>query len=157
MTSSFVPDSFALPLRLEHPQFHLRPLCIRDVVKDYDAVMSSVEHLHTQIPPEVFHGVWPDPAMTIEDDLADLGWHQVEFKNRTSFTYTVMKPDESQCLGCVYIFPPRFTDAEAEVFLWVRKSELETELDSILFSAVQNWLKTAWPFASVSYPFRATN
>lgn len=152
--SPFVPDEFTVPTRLEGEGFHLRPLVVGDVVKDYDAVMTSVEHLHKHIPPDVFHAVWPSPDMTIEDDLADLGWHQVEFKNRTSFTYTVMNSDESQCLGCVYIFPARFTDADAEVFLWVRKTAFDRGLDEVLFDAVKQWLKDHWPFKHVSFPFR---
>ncbi len=151
---TFVPDYFSVPTVLETTSFRLRPLGIRDVVKDYDAVMTSVEHLQKHIPPEVFHGVWPSPTMTMDDDLADLGWHQVEFKNRTSFTYTVMNLAETQCLGCVYIFPPRFTDADAEVFLWVRKSEFDRGLDSILFETVKLWMKSAWPFKKVAFPFR---
>ncbi len=151
---TFVPDDFSVPTILETQSFRLRPLMISDVVKDYDAVMTSVEHLHKQIPPEVFAAVWPSLTMTIEDDLADLGWHQVEFKNRTSFTYTVMNLEETLCLGCVYIFPPRFTDADAEVFLWVRKSELDRGLDEVLFSAVKQWIKSVWPFENVGFPFR---
>ena len=150
----FVPEGFTAPTRLDAHAFHLRPLVISDVVKDYDAVMTSVEHLHKQIPADVFHEVWLSPSMTIEDDLADLGWHQVEFRNRTSFTYTVMNSDESQCLGCVYVLPPRFTDADAEVFLWVRKSEFDRGLDRIVFDAVRQWMKDAWPFKNVGFPFR---
>ena len=41
----FVPPDFVVPLRLEHPNFVLRPLLITDVVKDYDAVMTSVAEL----------------------------------------------------------------------------------------------------------------
>ena len=132
----------------------LRPLGIRDVEKDYEAVMSSVEHLQAHIAPEVFGHVWPSLEMTLEDDLADLGWHQVEFKQRSSFTYTVLSPDANRCLGCVYILPPRFTDAGAEVFLWVRKSAYDEGLDSVLFEAVRAWLKNVWPFTNVAIPGR---
>ena len=43
--SALVPEDFIVPLRLETPEFVLRPLLIADVVKDYDAVMSSVDRL----------------------------------------------------------------------------------------------------------------
>ena len=42
-----VPDDFDVSEVLEHPRFRLRMLSVNDLVKDYDAVMSSVEHLRT--------------------------------------------------------------------------------------------------------------
>ncbi len=149
-----VPDNFVVPTTLKTESFKLRPLGIRDVEKDYEAVMSSVEHLQAHISPEVFGHVWPSPTMTKDDDLADLGWHQVEFQMRSSFTYTVLSLDEQLCLGCVYILPPRFTDAEAEVFLWVRKSAYDEGLDTVLFQAIKTWLKSTWPFQKVAFPGR---
>ena len=149
-----VADDVEIPLRLIHERFIMRPLMMKDVEQDYEAVMSSIDHLHVQIPPEVFGDVWPSPTMSLEDDLADLGWHQVEFKMRSSFTYTVLDPSGTRCLGCVYIFPSRFTDAEAEVFLWVRASELANGLDSILFATVKQWMASTWPFKKIAYPFR---
>jgi hypothetical protein len=38
----------AIPLLLEHDRFRLRPITVEDVDKDYDAVMSSREHLWRQ-------------------------------------------------------------------------------------------------------------
>ncbi len=37
----FVPTDFVVPLRVQDPDFTIRPLLISDVVKDYDAVMTS--------------------------------------------------------------------------------------------------------------------
>lgn len=37
---------FKVPETLETDRFHLRMLTVNDVVKDYDAVMSSKQHLH---------------------------------------------------------------------------------------------------------------
>ncbi len=52
-------------------------LTINDLVKDYDAVMSSVEHIRSSfnLDPEES---WPE-GLTLEEDLIDLGWHQREF------------------------------------------------------------------------------
>ena len=43
--SPLVPDGFSIPSSLVTEEFRLRMLTVNDVVKDYDAVMSSVEHL----------------------------------------------------------------------------------------------------------------
>ena len=147
----FVPRDFQVQEKLETERFGLRMLSVNDVVKDFDAVMTSVEHLRG-----VFglRSTWPSPELTLEQDLIDLGWHQKEFQRRRSFAYTVMNPSESQCLGCVYIVPTRKRGYDAEVYLWVRQSELKKGLDAVLFDAVKGWVKTVWPFENVAYPGR---
>lgn len=88
MNDPLVPEGFDVPVGFETERFVLRPLTIHDVVKDYDAMVSrGGEHAN----------------LTLEQNLIDLGWHQVEFQRRSSFTYTVMSTDSTRCLGCVYI------------------------------------------------------
>jgi hypothetical protein len=99
-----VAPDFEIPQVLETDKFRLRMLTVNDVVKDYDAVMTSVDHLKGVFGP---HSNWPSKELTFEQDLIDLGWHQKEFQRRTSFAYTVMNLKESKCLGCVYIAPLR--------------------------------------------------
>jgi len=147
----FVSHDFEVPEKLETEKVLLRMLTVNDVVKDYDAVMTSVEHLQGVFGPG---STWPSPDLTFEQDLIDLGWHQKEFQRRTSFAYTVMDPTESQCLGCVYIDPSRKKGYDAEVNLWVRKSEFDKGLDPILFDAVKQWMKDKWPFSNVAFPGR---
>ncbi|GAC1344460.1 MAG: hypothetical protein NVSMB27_05480 [Ktedonobacteraceae bacterium] len=151
MSKSFVPDSFKVPEKLETDKFRLRMLTVNDVVKDYDAVMTSIDHLQG-----VFgmRSRWPSKELTLEQDLIDLGWHQKEFQRRTSFAYTVMNLDESQCLGCVYFFPSQNEEVDAEIYLWVRQSEFEKGLDPILFDTVRNWITKEWPFKNVLNPGR---
>jgi hypothetical protein len=147
--SSFVADDFVVPATLETTEFRLRMLTINDLVKDYDAVMSSVEHLKS---------VWPDSGwpegLTLEEDLIDLGWHQKEFMNRTSFAYTLVTLDEATIIGCVYIEPSRAEIYDAEVYLWVRASELGGGLDARLFDSVKDWLTKDWPFLNPAFPGR---
>jgi hypothetical protein len=146
----FVPSDFNVPAKLETEKFLLRMLTVNDVVKDYDAVMTSVARLKQVFRP---NGKWPT-GLTFEQDLIDLGWHHREFQRRSSFAYTVMSPTESECLGCVYINPTRKREYDAAVFLWVRDSAFEKGLDPILFDAVKKWLASEWPFGSVAYPGR---
>ena len=143
-----VPIEFAVPPLLETPEFRLRMLTVNDVVKDYDAVMTSAQHLRA-----VFGGAWPE-GLTLEQNLVDLGWHQKEFQTRRSFAYTVVSPDESRVLGCVYINPSRKPAYDAEVGLWARASELSSGLEDRLFDAVRHWLEISWPFTRVAYPGR---
>jgi hypothetical protein len=52
----FVPKDFEIPAGFETPDFRVRMLAISDVVKDYDAVMTSVERLQKVFSPT---GRWP--------------------------------------------------------------------------------------------------
>jgi hypothetical protein len=145
----FVPADFAVPEKLETDGFRLRMLTVNDVVKDYDAVMSSVEHCKTVWP----GGKWPE-GLTLEQNLIDLGWHQKEFQTRRSFAYTVVRPSESMVLGCVYIEPTRRTGHDAVVYLWARQSELAGGLEERLYAAVKDWISTDWPFKTPAFPGR---
>jgi hypothetical protein len=147
----FVPAEFNVPESLVHGKFILRMLTVNDVVKDYDAVMTSVDHLRGVFGPQ---SKWPSPELSLEQDLIDLGWHQKEFQRRSSFAYTVMNPSESECLGCIYIVPTRKRGYDAATYLWVRKSEFDKGLDPVLFAAVKKWIKGKWPFGTVAYPGR---
>ncbi len=147
----FVPDSVVVPSGLETGDFRIRMLTIHDVVKDYDAVMTSIDHLKGVFGP---NDSWPSPELTLEEDLIDLGWHQKEFELESSFAYTVMSLDESRCLGCLYVDPPRKEGYDAEVILWVRQSEVANGLDEKLFSTVQQWLAKEWWFKTVAFPGR---
>lgn len=148
----FVDNSFSIPQQLETDRMRLRMLKVTDVVKDFDAVMSSVEHLQSN---KTFgpQQKWPI-GLTLEQNLIDLGWHQKEFQRRSSFAYTVMNLDESECLGCVYIEPSSNVNYEAMVFLWVRQSQVEQGLDAHLFESVKSWMLAEWPFKSIAYPGR---
>ncbi|MFC2031218.1 GNAT family N-acetyltransferase [Chloroflexota bacterium] len=146
-----VPPDFEVPQVLETSKFRLRMLTVHDVVKDYDAVMTSVDHLQGVFGPD---DEWPE-GLTLEENLIDMGWHHKEFLIRSSFAYTVVTPDESQILGCVYVDPTDKAGYDAEVFMWVRKSELDKGLDQDLLEAVKNWIDEKWPFKKVAYPGRA--
>ncbi len=147
----FLPRDFEVPTLVETDRFRIRPLTIHDVVKDYDAVMTSVEHLREALP---LWG-WPPDDLTLEQDLIDLGWHQKEFQLRSSFDYAVMSLDVRRLLGCVYVDPPtKKAGFDAEVYLWVRADELETGLEEALEDAVRRWVSEEWPFEEVIYPGR---
>lgn len=143
---SFVPADFWAPETLETEGFRLRMLSVNDLVKDYDAVMSSKAHLQ-----KVWRTKWPE-GLTLEQNLVDLGWHQKEFQKRSSFAYTVVAPDESRVLGCVYIYPTSKKGFDAEVYYWARQDQLDSELEAELGSALKQWFADTWPFDRVAFP-----
>ena len=42
-----VPKTFKVPIILSSDEFILKPLTVTNLIKDYDAVMISVEHLNS--------------------------------------------------------------------------------------------------------------
>ncbi|MCK5177525.1 MAG: GNAT family N-acetyltransferase [Candidatus Aenigmarchaeota archaeon] len=154
MTKKFIPIDFKIPEILETDRFRLRMLRVNDVDKDYDAVMTSMEHLQKTKPFGPTYK-WPTKDLTFEQDLIDLGWHQKEFQQKSSFAFTVMNLDETECLGCMYIYPSDNPNYDAIIMMWVRQSEIANGLDEILFSTVKKWIKDKWSFNKVAYPGRA--
>ncbi len=145
----FVPTDFTIPEKLETEEFRLRMLTVSDVVKDYDAVMTSMDHCKTIWP----GGKWPE-GLTLEQNLIDLGWHHKEFQVRRSFAYTVVMPSEARVLGCVYIEPTHKQGYDAVAYLWARQSELAGGVETRLHAAVKDWIATEWPFKAVGFPGR---
>jgi hypothetical protein len=139
-----VPDGFTIPVGPANERFRLRMLSVDDVVKDFEAICERVDRDGSSKPPFV---------STVTENLIDLGWHQREFELRRSFAYTVVTPDESRVLGCVYINPSQTHDAR--VWMWVRRSAWEEGLDPILEAAVHDWLAREWPFQRIDWGDRA--
>jgi hypothetical protein len=145
----FVPEAFEVPTVLETADYRLRMLTVGDVVKDFDAVVRSAAHIQQLGPPGMR---WPT-GLTLEQNLIDLGWHQKEFQNRTSFAFTVVELDESRVVGCVYVNPTRKEGYDAEVFVWTRPPEQVSFVDETrLRAVVRSWLEQAWPFENPVFP-----
>ena len=145
----FIPESFTIPEWLDAGSFQLVPIGREYAAMDFEAITKSAEHLT---------GVlgrydWPGEITFLEDSLALVG-HEWEFEHRTGFVYTVLNPTGDAVIGCVYVYPSRLDDYDAEVVLWVTKSAYDDGLDSLLFQRVDQWLHEQWPFEKVIYPGR---
>ncbi len=144
---AFIPDSFDIPAVIEHKRFRMRALTIHDAFRDYDAVMSSREHLWQRF--GVTWG-WPAEGLGIEQNIIDLGWHQKEFQRRSSFAYTIVNHDETRTLGCVYIDPPMLDGTDADIWFWARQSELAHGLEDEIERFLRQWLRDVWLFSSIT-------
>lgn len=147
MTTKIVPESFQVPEQLVHPKFIARKLCASDTYLDYIAVMSSIDLIR-----KTRGGSWPSPDLSFEEDMIDLAWHQREFEHRSSFAYTVMNPDETECLGCFYLYPAGYRseadkEADVDVSFWVTQNAYKHGLYDELYKAIKEWLKAEWPFS----------
>ena len=64
-----VPKTFKVTVIFSSDEFILKPLTASNLIKDYDAVMSSVDHLNGLIDTEYN---WP-VSLTIEENFVDFG------------------------------------------------------------------------------------
>jgi len=155
---SFSDPAQHVPAGLNTDEFILRPIMAADAARDHEAVMETRADLRVWE-----QSSWPDDAFTVEanrEDLADLERRHAE---RRAFTYTVLDPDGTDCLGCVYIFPTTATfltratvtpivehavwaEVDAVVYFWVRKSRISSGLDFRLLEALRSWLAEEWAF-----------
>lgn len=151
----------SVPSGLRTREFILRPLRVTDAELDFDALTASREALL------VFSGgCWPTGDFSLTDNVADLKRHEREHHEGSAFTFTVMNPQETRCLGSVYIHPLRFIlrhlteewdeldwhgihDSEPVAHFWVRP-ELEN-LDRRLLVILVDWLKHTWRFEHFSF------
>lgn len=135
----------------------LRPLLSSDAQLDFDAVIESREFLR-----KWEQSTWPADDFTVEANREDLLKHERQHVDGEAFTYTVMNLDQTDCLGCVYVLPPdakmftgahvtaigadNWSDCDATVFFWVRKSRLAEGLDRALLDALLAWFEREWSF-----------
>ena len=143
-----VPKNFKVPEIYSSEEFIFKPLTVSNLIKDYDAVVSSVEHLTGLMDAE---NKWPD-GLSIEENLIDLGWHQREFTLRHSFAYTVLSPKNEDYLGCCYIYPSDKLNFDAQAFFWIRQSRLADGLEKRLGIIFEEWLHSEWPFKKINIP-----
>jgi hypothetical protein len=129
-----------------------------DVELDYEAVMSSAEMLRRWSQSD-----WPVDDFTLAQDLIDLQLHEREHTERKAFTFTVLNPHGTVCLGCVYIQPLRPEEIPlcreatyaADVGFWVRASELTGALDEHLLATLRDWFQAEWAFDRIAFTVAA--
>ena len=152
-SAGFVPADFDPPRELVLPAMHLVPLGVEHNESDHAAWTSSVAHIRAT--PGFESAEWPPiEGMSLDANRGDLAEHARDFVERTGFTFTVLRPGTNEVIGCVYIYPAKNDEHDAQVRSWVRADV--AELDARLHASVSTWLADRWPFDRVLYADRAT-
>lgn len=144
-----VPASFRVPTLAEGKGFKLVPLGPPLVKIDYDAYMSSIEHLQKTFTRST---AWPHPGITAAEAMVDMETEQARFAQRQSFAYAVLTPDGTRERGCVYVQPSPVAGYDAVVRMWVTKADYDAGFEPELYAWVIQWLARDWPFTKVAYP-----
>ena len=140
--TTFLSNDFVVPLKLIQPTFCPRPLTAKYAEKDFDAAVESQERLR-----RFSHHLWLCPGFALAENRNDLQKHEAEFNARVAFAFTIIVPDESKILGCLYIYPNQ--TEYAMCVIWLRDSALH--LSTVILPDVRAWVAGAWQFSTVRF------
>jgi hypothetical protein len=152
---SILESDRPVPTGLRTDEFVVRPITADDAERDYAALMETREHLRLWE-----QSTWPADDFTVEANREDLVGLERRHAEHRAFTYTVVDPDDTEALGCVYVFPTSATfltkatvtpldgdtwaDVEAVVYFWARLSRMEQGMDGRLLAALRAWFRDEW-------------
>lgn len=162
MSLQLHPKEHAIPSMLRTDQFIFRPLLETDVELDYQAVIASREFLL-----KVSQGNWPKEGFTLEENRQDLIRHERLHQLGEEFTFTIMNPLESECLGCIYLqaLQPRlasFLPDEDPILkgiklyamrahFWLAPGARADNLELPVLKSLATWLTKNWRFSQVVF------
>ena len=69
---------------------------------DHAALLGSMDYLRMWS-----DSAWPADDFTVEENRAELSWHDEEHDARVAFTYSVQNAEQNRALGCLYLRPLR--------------------------------------------------
>ena len=148
-----LPPGFDPPTRLTHEDLVARAITRADLHDDVRGINASIELIQT-----TRGGGWPTEPVTEEFNFVDLVWHELEFREATSFAYAVYDVDGGY-LGCCYLYPMgRRTELSAEllnhdvdVSWWVTPDAYEDGYYQKLYRALVHWVAEEFPFRAPYY------
>lgn len=159
---SFTDPNKPVPSELRTDEFKLRPITADDAALDYEAVMNTRESLRLWE-----QSTWPEDHFTVGDNRQDLTDMEERHNAHRAFSYTVLDPSDTECLGCVYVFPHNATflekstvvalgddmwaQTDAVVYFWVRRSGMESSMDARLLESLRAWFRDEWQMSNVVF------
>ena len=148
-----LPSGFLAPTRLTYEDLVARAITRADLRDDVRGINASIELIQA-----TRGGAWPAGPVTEEFNFVDLVWHELEFREGTSFTYAVYDADGGY-LGCCYLYPmggrTELTQErlgyDVDVSWWVTPDAYERGHYEKLYRALRHWLAEEVPFAAPYY------
>lgn len=152
----------SVPTSLATDEFVLRPITTADAARDHAAVMETRTDLRVWE-----QSSWPAEDFTVEANRDDLVGLERRHAEGRAFTFTVVDPADTECLGCVYVFAPTasflaqaavtplarevWLEQDAVVYFWVRATRAATGMDERLLAALRPWFRDEWRTARTVY------
>jgi hypothetical protein len=145
-----VPAGYAAPTELSYEDLVARAITRADLDDDVRGINASLALIRS-----TRGGPWPGEPVTAEGNYVDLVWHELEFRDATSFTYVVRHVDGGY-VGCAYLYPMGTRTPLSEALLahdvdvswWVTPTAHARGDYDTLYRALCHWLAEAFPFAA---------
>lgn len=143
-----LPDGFTPPAKLMHDDIMATAITRADLREDVRGINASIDLIR-----KTRGGGWPNEVVAEAFNYVDLVWHELEFREGTSFTYVVRDADQTY-LGCCYLYPlGRRTELTEQLFRydvdvswWVTPAAYEQGYYTKVYDALINWLATDFQF-----------
>lgn len=143
-----LPANFSPPTRMVHEDLIATAITRADLQDDVRGINGSIALIH-----QTRGGAWPTEPVTEAFNFVDLVWHELEFRERESFTY-VLRGRENGYLGCCYLYPMgRRTQLtgdllryDVDVSWWVTPNAHAAGYYAKTYRALRRWLAADFPF-----------
>jgi RimJ/RimL family protein N-acetyltransferase len=137
-----------VPRTLTYEDVEIRAIHRDQVADDVKGINASLDLIR-----QTRGGNWPTGPVTEEYNYVDLVWHEAEFRDGGSYTYTIWDAT-NRYLGCVYLYPmggrTKLTEAlldhDVDVSWWVTPPAYEEGYYKKLHQALLHWLANDLPF-----------
>jgi hypothetical protein len=147
-----LPAGFEPPQRLSFGDLSARVITRADLDDDVAGINASLDLIRS-----TRGGSWPTEAVTAEYDYQDLVWHEVEFRDGYSYSYTVYVG--GKYVGCCYLYPmgrrtpltERLMAHDVDVSWWVTPDAYARGHYVALYQAAQHWATRDFPFRNPYY------
>jgi hypothetical protein len=148
-----LPPGAAAPTELAYEDLVARAITRTDLHDDVRGINASIRLIQT-----TRGGSWPTEPVTEEFNFVYLVWHELEFREATSFTYVVRYAD-GEYVGCCYLYPmggrtplsEERLDYDVDVSWWVTPVPYERGDYHKLYRALRHWLADHFPFWTPYY------
>ncbi len=148
-----LPPGFVAPTQLTYEDLVARAITRADLREDVKGINASIALIQ-----QTRGGGWPTEPVTEEFNFVDLVWHELEFREGTSFTYAVYDVPGAY-LGCCYLYPlgrraalsEELMRHDVDVSWWVTPDAYAAGYYEKLYRALRHWLAGELPFGSPHY------
>jgi hypothetical protein len=148
-----LPPDFVAPAELAYEELVATALTRHDVSDDTAGINRSIDLIR-----RTRGGSWPTGPVTDEYNFVDAVWHELEFRDGTSFTYIVRETDGTY-VGCAYLYPmggrteltPALLHHDVDVSWWVTPEAYDRGRYEMLYRALRSWVEESFPFRAPYY------
>lgn len=153
-----LPSGHAPPRELRYEDILARAISRADLVADVQGINASLDIIR-----RTRGGSWPSGPVTEDFNYVDLVWHELEFRDRSSFAYAVYDTS-GQYLGCCYLYPmgrrtpldDSLMQHDVDVSWWVTPDGYDRGYYAKLHRALHHWVAHEFGWTNPFFSNRET-